>query len=243
MGARGRAPRTISRPCRRRGVRRALPRAGRAAATGAGSAHLLVLAVHARGEPRACQRGRSRRRHARRGDARPARGAHLESGGPVCRHQRRARGASRPGADRPLGGIAGGTYIFRVVHRRRTLRRGDFDVVHVMFMNRFTDPIDLALLGRRYSVVCTVHDLVPHDPRLPPAERWLARRLFQAGVLVVHNEQLRDLLRTEFDIDPARSSSFRISSHGFRARPNWRPTGLRWSCSSGRCGGTRACST
>ena len=103
-------------------------------------------------------------------------------------------------------GSRAGTYLFRVVHRRRTLRRGDFDVVHVMFMNRFTDPLDLALLRRRYSVVCSVHDLVPHDPRLPPrAERWLARRLFRsAGVLLVHNQQLRELLTTEFGIDPAR---------------------------------------
>ncbi len=98
------------------------------------------------------------------------------------------------------------TYIGRVWARHRLLRSQDFDVVHLMFVNRFTDAFDLALLRRRHLVVCSVHDAYPHQPRLPAVlERRLTAMQFRGdSTLVVHNEGLRRILIDDFGVPRGR---------------------------------------
>lgn len=98
------------------------------------------------------------------------------------------------------------TYLRRARVRDHTVRAGRFDVCHVMYLNRFTDPLALRVLPRRTALVCSVHDVVPHERRLPPrVERGVLRALYDAaGILVVHHEFVRDRLVSEFAVDPAR---------------------------------------
>jgi len=98
------------------------------------------------------------------------------------------------------------TYVRRALIRDRTVRFGRFDVCHVMYLNRFTDPVALRRLGRRTALVSSVHDVVPHQRRLPKAaERALLRVLYDgAGTLVVHHDFVRRRLLEEFAVDPGR---------------------------------------
>ena len=57
----------------------------------------------------------------------------------------------------------------RALARRRALRAGGFDVAHIIYLNPFTDPLDLASLRRHVPLVSTVHDVVPHHSRVPDA--------------------------------------------------------------------------
>ncbi len=98
------------------------------------------------------------------------------------------------------------TYIGRVRARRRVLASFTPDVCHVMYLNRFTDPWDLARIRRRVALVSSVHDVMPHTTRLPePLERNLLRRLYRnAGHLVVHHDYVQRRLVGEFGVDPSR---------------------------------------
>ena len=98
------------------------------------------------------------------------------------------------------------TYAQRTRARTRAVAEGTFDVAHMMYLNPFADSVDLSRLGRRIPLVSTVHDVVPHESRVPaPVEhRMLARQYRHAGTLITSHEVMRQRLVTEFDVDPAR---------------------------------------
>lgn len=94
------------------------------------------------------------------------------------------------------------TYVARAWDRRRSVRSFRPDVCHVMFQNRLVDWADLPSLGRKAVLVSTVHDVVPHDVRLPDAaERTLLRQLYRhCGHIVVHHESVGRRLMADFDV-------------------------------------------
>lgn len=109
-----------------------------------------------------------------------------------------------PDVDRDAQGVArwatsrASTYLTRERLRRARWRSGDFDLVHLHYLNRFTDvwsPLP-------HPLVMSVHDVVPHVPRIGRrAERQLLRRLYQRPeALVVHHQHLADRLRSEFGV-------------------------------------------
>ena len=71
------------------------------------------------------------------------------------------------------------TYARRALARGRAVDAGDFDVCHVVYLNPFTDPLDLWALRRKVPLVSTVHDVVPHNSRVPPQWAPLRRLLFR----------------------------------------------------------------
>jgi glycosyltransferase involved in cell wall biosynthesis len=120
--------------------------------------------------------------------------------------------ATLPGVrDRAEGSAAwmlsrGSTYTGRAVARRRMLRREPFDVAHVIYLNPFTDALDLASLQRHVPIVSTVHDVVPHHSRVPSRveQRLLRSQYRHAGTILVHHDSVRRRLLAEFPIDPNR---------------------------------------
>lgn len=80
------------------------------------------------------------------------------------------------------------------------------DVVHVVYLNYFTDGLSLRRLARRAPLVCTVHDVVPHQQRVPVRlqRALLARQYATAGTIVVHHPSVGTRLCAEFDVDPER---------------------------------------
>lgn len=90
------------------------------------------------------------------------------------------------------------TYLARERLRRARWRAGDFDLVHLHYLNRFTDvwsPLPRPL-------VMSVHDVVPHEPRIGrQAEHQLLRRLYRRPeALVVHHQHLADELCSDFGV-------------------------------------------
>ncbi len=100
------------------------------------------------------------------------------------------------------------TYAERLRRRRALLATLPVDVAHVHFINYFTDWIDLPLLRRRAPLVVSVHDAVPHHPRLPAwaLERALRRIYLSADQLVVHHSHVGGLLTARFGIHADRIS-------------------------------------
>jgi glycosyltransferase involved in cell wall biosynthesis len=98
------------------------------------------------------------------------------------------------------------TYVHRARLRGQTARHGHFDVCHVVYLNPFTDPFSLAGLGRRVPLVSTVHDVVPHNARVPASveRQLLAREYRTAGTLLVHHDAVGRRLVDEFGIEPDR---------------------------------------
>jgi glycosyltransferase involved in cell wall biosynthesis len=94
------------------------------------------------------------------------------------------------------------TYTARARQRRRTLRQGRFDLCHIHYLNRFTDTVDLRLLRRRLPVVADVHDVLPHQSRLPgDAEARILKPLYSApDLLIAHHESVADALVARFAI-------------------------------------------
>lgn len=103
-------------------------------------------------------------------------------------------------------GSRAATYVTRARARRYAVRRGRFDVAHVIYLNPFTDALTLGALARRVPLVCTVHDVVPHHSRVPrPVEdRLLATQYRHAGTILTHHDAVREELIARFGIDPAR---------------------------------------
>jgi glycosyltransferase involved in cell wall biosynthesis len=112
----------------------------------------------------------------------------------------RSEGTARWAASRAT------TYWRRVAARRRAVAGGGFDVVHVAFLNQYTDVVDLRRLRRRLPVVTTVHDVVPHRSRLPaPVQHRLLAALYAAcGEIVVHHADVGTELTERFGTDPGR---------------------------------------
>jgi glycosyltransferase involved in cell wall biosynthesis len=95
-----------------------------------------------------------------------------------------------------------GTYLARERLRRGMWRSGQFDLVHLHYLNRFTDWIS----PLPTPLVLSVHDVVPHAPRLGQTiERGLLSKLYhRPDALVVHHRHLADALQTGFGVPPAR---------------------------------------
>jgi len=96
------------------------------------------------------------------------------------------------------------TYTGRAGARERTVARLRPDVCHLHYLNRFTD---WALPRRRdLRLVMSVHDVVPHETRLPmPVERRLLGATYRrADALIVHHDRLRRDLLANFDLDGSR---------------------------------------
>lgn len=98
------------------------------------------------------------------------------------------------------------TYIGRARSRHSVLKGETFDVAHIIYLNPFVDWLALRSLARRVPLVSTVHDVTPHQRRMPTrVERSiLAREYANAGTIVVHHEWVGERLSSEFDVDPAR---------------------------------------
>ncbi len=99
-----------------------------------------------------------------------------------------------------------GTYVQRVAERRRALRDGRFDICHVIFSNYFVDGVDFRRIARRTALVFEVHDVVPHESRVPKrVERAFLSFLYGApGKLLVRHEVVRDGLVERFGVDARR---------------------------------------
>ncbi len=93
------------------------------------------------------------------------------------------------------------TYRQRAARRRAVLAAGSFDLVHLQYVNRFTD----AWAALPHPLVMSVHDVVPHTTRLGDrAEHLILARLYRRpDALVVHHARLADRLRKDFAV-PAR---------------------------------------
>lgn len=97
-----------------------------------------------------------------------------------------------------------GTYAERARRRETALVSLRPDVCHLLYVNRFTD---WALPRRRgFRFVMSVHDVVPHESRLPPrAEQALLSATYRrADALIVHHDRLRRDLLATFDVDQRR---------------------------------------
>lgn len=94
------------------------------------------------------------------------------------------------------------TYQSRAAARRRLWRSEQFDLVHLHYVNRFTD----AFVSLPHPLVMSVHDVTPHVPRLGTrSEHQLLTRLYQRpDALVVHHARLADRLRNDFGIPGTR---------------------------------------
>lgn len=89
------------------------------------------------------------------------------------------------------------TYRTRSSVRRRLWAEERFDLVHLHYVNRFTD----VTARFPHPLVMSVHDVVPHVSRLGSAEHFLLRRLYRrADALVVHHDRLGERLIAEFGI-------------------------------------------
>lgn len=90
------------------------------------------------------------------------------------------------------------TYRERSNARKRLWQSEQFDLVHLHYLNRFTDAI--SPLPR--PLVMSVHDVLPHAPRLwSAAEHRLLKRVYgRADALVVHHQRLADQLIDDFGI-------------------------------------------
>lgn len=86
----------------------------------------------------------------------------------------------------------------RARRRNALIRRLRPDVVHLQLLNRFTD-VSMMPSG---PVVATIHDVLPHERRLPMrAERALLRRLYgRLDAIVVHHPSVGEQLRAEFAV-------------------------------------------
>ena len=83
------------------------------------------------------------------------------------------------------------------------LRRGAFDVSFQLHLNHYVDPIALRRLSEEAPLVSMVHDVRPHEPRLPSRleTKLLCETYRSAGHLVVYHETLRADLVEKFRID------------------------------------------
>lgn len=96
------------------------------------------------------------------------------------------------------------TYVSRARRRERLVRELRPEIVHVMFLNYFTDLALVPRLTRSATLLTTVHDVIPHQSRLPrPIESRLLRRLYHnCGHVITTHGTLARRLEEEFAVDP-----------------------------------------
>lgn len=94
------------------------------------------------------------------------------------------------------------TYLGRTRRRRQHWAREQFDLVHLHYLNRFTD----AAVPLPHPLVLSVHDVHPHVPRLGGAsERLILRRICRrADAIVVHHQRLADQVIDALGVDARR---------------------------------------
>jgi len=93
------------------------------------------------------------------------------------------------------------TYVSRSRARKSRWKTDDFDLVHLHYLNRFTDTV----AHMPHPLVLSVHDVVPHQMRLGRAELPLLRRLYSRGdAIIVHHRSLKERLQDEFSLDDDR---------------------------------------
>jgi glycosyltransferase involved in cell wall biosynthesis len=109
-----------------------------------------------------------------------------------------------PDVDREAGGVRWApsraqTYWARARRRRQLWDEVDFDLVHLHYVNRFTD----AWSKLPAPLVMSVHDVVPHLDRLGRRVegRLLARVYRRPDAIVVHHRRLAERLSAEFGVD------------------------------------------
>lgn len=89
------------------------------------------------------------------------------------------------------------TYRRRAAARSAMWSASEFDLVHLHYINRFTD----AFIRPSAPLVMSVHDVVPHRSRLGRAEHALLKRTYdRADAHVVAHETLRDALVADFGL-------------------------------------------
>lgn len=95
------------------------------------------------------------------------------------------------------------TYVRRVAQRRSILRNGNFDICHVVFSNYFVDGIDFRALARRAALVWEVHDVVPHESRLPRRveDRFLSFLYRAPGTIVARHALVAEGLVERFGVE------------------------------------------
>ena len=100
------------------------------------------------------------------------------------------------------------TYLSRAAQRGALVRERRFDVVHVAFLNQFTDLADLRRLKRSAPLVTTVHDVLPHRSRLPSSleDRLLRAMYRECGSIIVHHEEVGTELTSRFGVASSRIS-------------------------------------
>ncbi len=104
-------------------------------------------------------------------------------------------------------------YADSLLKLKRTLRKGNFDVVHAQFFKKpaVEIPMLLKAKGQYKRLVATVHNVLPHESSAQAAD--LYNSLYQASDgLIVHNETSRAALLERFPhID---EKKIRVTAHG-----------------------------
>lgn len=97
-------------------------------------------------------------------------------------------------------------YQKRTRLRYRAVSEGRYDICHVFGLNYFTDAWSLPRLSRHQPLVSTVHDVFPHESRVPPRlERSLLASVYRAaGTMVVAHDHLKQRLVSEFGVPSER---------------------------------------
>jgi glycosyltransferase involved in cell wall biosynthesis len=88
--------------------------------------------------------------------------------------------------------------------RRRALRK-PFEIAHLSLLTYRSDWIDVPSLAGRLPLVSNVHDVRPHESRLPGlvVKRTLRHLYRRAGHLIVYHQVLAEELVADFGVDPA----------------------------------------
>lgn len=114
-------------------------------------------------------------------------------------------------------------YMERSRRRRVLVRSQRFDVAHIHLLNYFTDWRALRRLGREAPLISNVHDVVPHQARLPRrVERRLLRGVYaNCGLILVAHRVLAEKLEDEFAIAPERIRIVPLPVHSVDPPPRY----------------------
>ena len=112
----------------------------------------------------------------------------------------------------------GRIYRRRALARTRLLRSRAFDVSCQHHLNSFTDWFYLRRAPERTALVSFVHDVIPHEPRVPRSiDHALHKHTYRAaGELVVYHRSLKSQLIEDFGVEEA---EFHVIKHPLRPPP------------------------
>ena len=84
------------------------------------------------------------------------------------------------------------TYVGRMQARAHAVRSQRPDLAHVIYLNPFIDALSLPSIARRAPLVSSVHDVVPHQRRMPaPVQRRALEREY-ADLMRVRGLDIED---------------------------------------------------